>query len=126
MFNSLSDESVATAYSVGMAGKADIKPIQYTQFFLLCRGLFVAFENQYYQYRHGTLDENAYQGYERSISRQVLAFPGFRMWWTQNRDVFSPEFTERVDDMIARQPEVSATALLAEWQKLAAERANVN
>lgn len=122
MFCNLADKDIAAAYAVGMSGTPDIRPIQYTQFFLICRAMFVAFENQYYQFRQGTLDEATYLGYERSISTQLMAMPGFRVWWAQSREVFSPEFIEHVDSMIAKIPEAEVRALIDEWQRLAQQK----
>ena len=94
--------------------------MQYVQFFMIARSMFVAFENQYYQYRQGTLDESTYLGYERCIATQVLNNPGFRVWWEQNRPVFSPEFAEYVDRMIANTPLMDEEGLVGEWRRLAA------
>jgi hypothetical protein len=102
-----------------MAGDRDMKPLQYTQFFFVCRSMFLAFENQYYQMRHGVLDSEAYDGYVRSISTQILAFRGFRVWWEMNRSVFSPDFVDHIDTMIADVPEADPGKLLREWQDIA-------
>ncbi len=81
LLGNVAEPGAVEAYATGLSGKRDISPLQYTQFFLLCRGLFAAFENQHDQFQRGTLDEEAYKAYERAISEQLLAFPGFRMWW---------------------------------------------
>ena len=107
------------AYVAGMAGQSDVRPLQYTQFFFICRSMFLAFENQYYQMRHGVLDSEAYAGYQRSIATQLLAFRGFRLWWEMNRSVFSPEFVDHVDAMIADVPEADPASLLREWHDIA-------
>ena len=119
LFLRLAEPDVARAYVAGMAGDRDIRPLQYTQFFFVCRSMFLAFENQYYQMRHGVLDSDAYAGYERSISTQFLAFRGFRLWWDMNRSVFSPEFVDHIDTMIADTPEADPGKLLREWQDIA-------
>ena len=118
MFGDIADRQVAEAYTAGFAGRKDIEPVQFTQFFLMARAYFIAFENQYYQFCEGSLDEEAYAGYERSISTQALAFPGFRIWWRMNRSVFSPRFVERVDALIASQPELDPGSLYKDWQDL--------
>jgi hypothetical protein len=115
LFLRLAEPDLARAYVAGMAGQPDIRPLQYTQFLFVCRSMFLAFENQYYQMRHGVLDSEAYAGYERSISAQLLAFRGFRLWWELNRSVFSPEFVDHVDAMISDVPESDAASLLREW-----------
>lgn len=49
MFLRLAEPDLARAYVAGMAGQPDIRPLHYTQFFFVCRSMFLAFENQYYQ-----------------------------------------------------------------------------
>jgi hypothetical protein len=68
------------------------------------------------------LDRDTYAAYQRSISTQLLAFPGFRIWWAQNRSVFSPAFVSHIDAMIAETPESGTEALFQDWQKRAAGR----
>ena len=121
MFLQLADPEISVAYAVGLTGSPEIKPRQYTQFFLLCRCLFASFENQYFQYRQGTLDEDTYLGYERSICQQLLAFRGFRIWWQQCRESFSTQFTDYIDQLIARTPEYEPDHMLREWRRLAGE-----
>lgn len=122
LFLRLAEPDLARAYVAGMAGQPDIKPLQYTQFFFICRSMFLAFENQYYQMRNGVLDPEAYAGYQRSISTQFLSFRGFRLWWEMNRVVFSPDFVAHLDAMIAAVPEADAGTFLREWHDRAEAR----
>ncbi len=122
LFLRLADLEVAQGYVAGLAGQPDIRPAHFTQFFFICRAMFLGFENQYYQFRQGILDHAIYFGYERSIQTQLLAFPGFRVCWQQNRAVFSPAFVTYVDSMIERTPEADPGALLSEWSTLAQSR----
>jgi hypothetical protein len=119
LFLRLAEPAIARAYVAGMAGSPEIRPLHYTQFFFVCRAMFVAFENQYYQMRQGVLDPTTYAAYEESISKQFLAFRGFRVWWRQNRTVFTPAFAEHVDAMIAAVPEADLEEFLREWRTLA-------
>ena len=122
LFLRLAEPEMTRAYAAGMAGQPDIRPAHYTQFFFICRAMFLGFENQYYQFRQGILDEATYLGYERSMQTQLLLFPGFRVWWQQSHAVFSPAFVARVDSMIERTPEADPGALLSEWSTLAQSR----
>jgi hypothetical protein len=119
LFLRLAEPEVVRAYGAGLAGQPDIRPVHYTQFFFICRAMFLGLENQYYQFRQGILDDATYLGYERSIQTQLLAFPGFRIWWQQSRSVFSPVFVTHIDSMIERTPEADPRALLSEWSTLA-------
>ena len=122
LFLRLAEPEVARGYAEGMAGQPDIRPAHFTQFFFICRAMFLGFENQYYQFRQGILDREIYLAYERSMQIQLLLFPGFRVWWQQSHAVFSPAFVARVDSMIERTPEADPGALLSEWSTLAQSR----
>lgn len=121
----LAEPEIAQAYVAGRAGRPDIRPLHYTQFFFICRAMFIAMENQFYQMRSGVLDPETYASYQRSISAQFLAFRGFRVWWEQNRSVFSPAFAAHMDAMIAEVPEAAADSLLRDWQARAEEVARL-
>jgi len=60
MLLTISDAEHMSAYMYGASGLENIRPKEYTQFILQSRVLFVAFENQYYQYCNGSLDEETY------------------------------------------------------------------
>jgi hypothetical protein len=124
LFLRLAEPGIAQAYIAGMAGQRDIRPLHYTQFFFICRTMFIAFENQYYQLRQGVLDPETYDAYQKSISTQFLAFPGFRIWWQQSRSVFSPAFVAHIDAMIAEEPEADIGKFYLEWQRLARREAS--
>jgi hypothetical protein len=40
LLSGLAERGTVEAYAAGLSGSKDISPMQYTQFFLLCRGLF--------------------------------------------------------------------------------------
>ena len=120
----IAEPELARAYLAGMSAQADISPLQYAQFFFICRATFLGYENQYRQFRNGVLDSQAYAGYERAIKAQLLAYPGFRSWWQQNREVFGTEFSAYVDSMISETPEADPAELLEEWQRITRSRSS--
>ncbi len=109
------------AYLKGAAGKPDLSAEELRQFYYICRILFVAFENQFYQYSHETLDRDTYLGYERTIKKQLLSAPGFQIYWQLCRQEFSPQFMQRVDDLIREMPQADPMTLAAAWQQQAAK-----
>ena len=88
------------AYARGMVGRSDIDPMTFQKFYLVCRTLFLNFENQYYQYRHGVLDESTFVGYEPITRSMVMAWPGIRAWWQLNREGYGPEFVAYIDGLM--------------------------
>ncbi|MDD9888828.1 MAG: hypothetical protein OXU66_01075 [Gammaproteobacteria bacterium] len=120
VISSVTHPEMAAAHLVGSMGRAAISSEQFTQFFYHCRIFFVAFEDQYYQFRHGTLDEAIYRGYERSIQAQALVSPGYLMYWEISRQEFSPEFANRIDALIKDNPNKDPSYLLSKWRELSA------
>lgn len=107
------------SYLLGSSGKPDLKPHQLLQFYLICRAIFVAFESQFYQHQQGTLDSEIYLGYERSTKNQILSLPGFQAYWRATSHEFSPDFVERVDQLIGEVSDTNPGRLLAQWQEQA-------
>ncbi len=54
---------------------------------------FHYFENMYYQYQKGYLEEDVWRGWKR-LMLTYYARPGFQTWWSIRRDVFSNSFGE--------------------------------
>jgi hypothetical protein len=96
------------AFGRGMAGSPTIDGPSFQKFWMVCRSLFLNFENQFYQYRHGVLDHDAFKGYERALCSMVLAWPGVRAWWPLNRDGYSRAYAEYVDALIESTRETAA------------------
>ena len=79
-----------------------------SQLFFQC---FHYFENMFYQYQKGYLDEDVWTGWKR-LMLTYYAQPGFQTWWEHRRDVYSESFatfleTEKLDRKVASYHEVS-------------------
>jgi hypothetical protein len=72
---------------------------------------FHYFENMYYQYRKGYLEEDVWRGWKR-LMLTYYASPGFQTWWLIRRDVFSESFgdfleTSKLDIHVASYSDVT-------------------
>jgi hypothetical protein len=81
--------------------KTDEKARMSQIFFVLFRN----FENMYYQYSKGYLDDDVWMGWKR-LMLTYHARPGFQTWWAVRSDTFSPLFveflrSEKIDKAIA-------------------------
>lgn len=75
---------------------------------------FHNFENMYYQFRKGYLENDLWVGWKR-LMLTYHARPGFQTWWAMRSDVFSPSFveflsTEKIDKAIPSYFDITATA----------------
>jgi len=73
-----------------------------SQLFFVC---FHNFENMFYQYRKGYLEDDVWLCWKRIMLAYYLR-PGFQAWWTLRADVFSKSFvdflrTEKLDVPVA-------------------------
>jgi len=79
-----------------------------SQVFFQC---FRYFENMFYQYQKGYLDDEVWTGWKR-LMLTYYARPGFQTWWEHRRDVYSAPFaifleTEKLDRKIASYHEIA-------------------
>jgi hypothetical protein len=73
-----------------------------SQLFFVC---FHNFENMYYQYRKGYLEDDVWLGWKR-LMLTYHSRPGFQSWWSRRSDVFSGSFvdflrSEKLDKPVA-------------------------
>jgi hypothetical protein len=73
-------------------------------------------EHEYFQYRAGVLDENAWKSY-----RQAIRFSGsnarVQRWWkTIGRNAFDPDFVRMVDELHAELPEDDLLRRFGGWE----------
>ena len=65
----------------------------------VARAIFTTYDNHYYQYLHGNLDEEIHQAYQNRLS-VVLSAPGKREWWNENRELYTEAFQLYVTELI--------------------------
>ena len=100
-FLALAGSDAPEAFARGMQGSRDIDALTIQKFWMVCRTLFLNFENQYYQYRQGNLDEESFKGYEESMCSMVLSWPGIRAWWPLNHDSYGSSYVDYIDKLLA-------------------------
>ena len=79
---------------VFVRGQADLQlldPTEQRQFGLLLQSIFRSFENIFYQFHRGMIDDEVWCGWENRIVRYFWQ-PGVQAWWPTWRDDCHPEF----------------------------------
>jgi len=61
-------------------------------------------EHEWFQYKHGALDNESWESYKRVIPF-TLGTARARRYWSVTRRFFDPGFVELVDDLMKDQPE---------------------
>lgn len=83
-------------YALGMAEPDRLTEDEYLQFAYLGISLFRKYENAYFQYRSGMIDDEFWDGHRDNL----LWFyhrPGTQRWWSERRLGFSKSFREYLE-----------------------------
>jgi hypothetical protein len=83
----------ARVFSLGMADPSKLDDDEYLQFAYLGIGLFRRYENVFFQYQSGMIDDDFWVGHRDNL----LWFyhrPGTQVWWKERRLGFSRSFRE--------------------------------
>lgn len=112
----LEDPQLAWAFHVGTEDPTALDAKERARFIELCFSLLRMFEDAYYQFQNGALDEEAWHGYEQLYVAYALA-PGFQLYWKQRRSTFRPAFREFIDN--------HAPPVVSTWGRLAPELGGV-
>lgn len=62
---------------------------------------FIAFENSYYQFRKGVLEENEWLRHRNIIRGQIREFPYSQVMWERHGHIFGPEFQALVNGFVS-------------------------
>jgi len=62
---------------------------------------FVVFENSYYQFRKGVLEEAEWLRHRNIIRMQIQEYPHSQIMWERKSKTFGPEFQELVNNLLS-------------------------
>ncbi len=71
----------------------------------VARVFFTSWDNHYYQYLRGSLENEVHSAFENRMIRQ-LAIPAIFEWWQHNKVIYTKSFGEYVDGLIERRESV--------------------
>jgi hypothetical protein len=83
-------------YAVGMADPDQLDEDEYLQFAYLGISLFRKYENAYFQYRSGMIDDEFWDGHRDNLL-WFFHRPGTQRWWSERRLGFSKSFREYLE-----------------------------
>lgn len=91
-----SDKELARIFRIGMVDPKGLNEDEFTQFGYLGISLFRRFENVFFQYQSGMIDEDFWIGHRDNIL-WFFHRPGFQVWWKDRKYAFSQRFREFLD-----------------------------
>jgi hypothetical protein len=90
------DKDLARIFRTGMERPEALTEDEFTQFGYLGISLFRRFENIYFQYQSGMIDEDFWVGH-RDNTLWFFHRPGMQAWWKDRKFAFSKRFREFLD-----------------------------
>ena len=97
----LDDPAREQAVRLGMDDFTRLSEEDAFRFSFWMNGVAQIFDNAYYQYRVGLLDEDRWQMHLTGLRTTLTRFPGARHWWTDaDFTLASPEFAALVEEIL--------------------------
>ena len=91
-----SNPQIARIYRIGLTSPDELNEDEFTQFAFLGISQFRRYENLYFQYRAGLVDEDFWSGHRENIL-WYFHRPGMQAWWKDKRLAYSNSFREFVE-----------------------------
>lgn len=91
------DSELARIFRIGMVDPKALTEDEFTQFGYLGISLFRRFENIFFQYQSGMVDEDFWVGHRENIL-WFFHRPGIQAWWQDRKFGFSENFREFLDN----------------------------
>ena len=93
-----------------MATEEELKPDDALLLDMLLSALFIARQNEYFQWKQGLLEESVFQSLHH-ITRTVMGTPSGKYWWQhEGSKLVAPEFAKFVEQLDQQGSEASLTA----------------
>jgi hypothetical protein len=90
------DKDLARIFRIGMEDPSVLTEDEFTQFGYLGISLFRRFENVFFQYQSGMIDEDFWTGHRDNIL-WFFHRPGMQTWWKDRKFAFSASFRDFLD-----------------------------
>jgi hypothetical protein len=85
------DAELARIFRIGSENDDELNPDERVRFHEFISSFFNFYENLYYQYQKGLIEEEMWKGWEENL-RVYMKKPGFKAWWDVWGHVFSKSF----------------------------------
>src|SRR3990170_1247522 len=91
-----SSKELARIFRIGMINPDQLNEDEFAQFGYLGISLFRRFENVFFQYQSGMIDDDFWAGHRDNIL-WFFHRPGMQVWWKDRKFAFSKSFREFLD-----------------------------
>jgi len=113
----IANPELARVWQKAMTADPDLTPVEFTQWIMICRAMFLSGEDSFLQFHAGLLDKHAFDSYAAGV-RYYMSAAGMRAAWQLTQGQFGKEFRDFVNSMLASTPVVQAAGAQDEWVRL--------
>src|SRR5436190_13521999 len=99
----LAEGDLAEAMMQGSIGAPETTPVQAYRFSFATHAVFVSWEDEYFQFRNGMLDERRFR-LQDAVNSGLLSMPGNRAVWRLTKPVYHPDFVAHIDAIMEKTP----------------------
>lgn len=108
---------LARVFQKGAAGNLELTREEFTQWMLMCRGLFLSGEDSFLQHEAGMLSKAAFDSYVAGV-KFYFSMPGMRASWKLSEGQFGADFRAFGNAMLAQTPTSQNVDAYSQWRKL--------
>lgn len=95
------NRELAAAWRKGLRGDTEsLDEADVTQFEAFLSVITRSYDDAFYQYREGLIEERVWLAWARSIP-DVVRSPGYAAWWQSRKHWYSDEFQSFVDELLS-------------------------
>jgi predicted phage tail protein len=98
------NEQAAQVFRKGMSDPTTLSKDEALQFLMNVHSALIAYQSVYFLGTEGTLDASLNQAMFATMGASVTT-PGFKWYWRQRSNAFTPEFQDFVEQIIESDPE---------------------
>ncbi|HEY6325008.1 MAG TPA: hypothetical protein VIW73_00650 [Candidatus Cybelea sp.] len=114
---------LARVFQKGAAGDQELTREEFTQWMLICRGLFLSGEDSFLQHEAGMLSNAAFDSYVAGV-KFYFSMPGMRAAWKLSENQFGADFRAFGNAMLAQSQILQNVDAYSQWQKLLSSEAS--
>jgi len=93
------NDQLADIFFRGLQDIQSLQPVEKFRFFALLHKFFRAYENAYYQFRNGALDDDAFEGLTQMML-MIKTTPGIITYWEERKGWYNKKFQLYINDEI--------------------------
>lgn len=112
LISAYADESMVDLIMRATGNLDELSPHDHLKFHMFCHSGFQLHQITYLQWKKELLDDEYWSFCIRYFGDQMLAQPGVQQWWKRSREIYTTDYRDLIDRLIAAEGWQDASAFL--------------